>query len=48
MDGIVSLCSKTYHCYGRGKGKFTCKGMNIKNNAINKDKYSDVILTKRT
>ena len=47
-DGIISLCSKTYYCFGDGKDKFSCKGVNKKNNVINKDKYFDVILSKRS
>ena len=43
--GIISLCSKTYYCFGSGKDKFGCKGVNKKNNVINKDKYQDVILS---
>ena len=46
--GIVSLCSKTYYCFGDGKDKFSCKGANKKNNAINKDKYLDVLLSRRS
>ena len=47
-DGIISLCSKTYYCFGDGKDKFSCKGVNKKNNVINKDKYLDVTLSKRS
>ena len=47
-DGIISLCSKTYYCFRTGKDKFSCKGVNKKNNVINKDKYLDVILSKRS
>ena len=47
-DGIVSLCSKTYYCFGDGKDKFSCKGVNKKNNIINKDKYLDELLSKRS
>ena len=36
---IISLCSKTYYCFEDGKDKFSCKGVNKKNNVINKDKY---------
>ena len=47
--GIVSLCiRKTYYCFGGGKDKFSCKGVNKKNNIINKDKYLDVLLSKRS
>jgi hypothetical protein len=41
-SGIVSLCSKTYYCFGGEKDKFSCKGVN-KKNVINKDKYLDVV-----
>ena len=47
-DGIVSLCSKTYYCFGGEKDKYSCKGVNKKNNVINKDKYLDVLLSKRS
>ena len=35
-------------CFGDGKDKFSCKGVNEKNNVINKNKYLDVILSKRS
>ena len=47
-NGIISLCSKTYYCFGDEKDKFSCKGVSKKNNVINKDKYLDVILSKRS
>ena len=47
-NGIISLCSKTYYCFEDGKDKFSCKGVNKKNNVINKDKHLDVILSKRS
>jgi hypothetical protein len=47
-SGIVSLCSKTYYCFGGEKDKYSCKGVNKKNNVINKDKYLDVLLSKRS
>ena len=46
-DGIVSLCSKKYYCFGE-KDKYSCKGVNKKKNVINKDKYLDVLLSKRS
>ena len=46
--GIVSLCSKTYYCFGGEKDKYSCKGVNKNNNVINKDKYLDVLLSKRS
>jgi hypothetical protein len=27
-DGIVSLCSKTYYCFGGEEDKYSCKGVN--------------------
>ena len=33
---------------GDEKDKFSCKGVNKKNNVINKDKYLDVILSKHS
>ena len=27
-NGIISLCSKMYYCFGAGKDKFSCKGVN--------------------
>ena len=47
-EGIISLCSKTYYCFGSGKDTFSCKEVNKKNNFINKNKYLDVILSKRS
>ena len=41
---IIGLCSKTYHFLGL-KDKFSCKGVNKKCNEINKEKYSNVLLT---
>ena len=32
--GVISLCSKTYYCFGDGKDKFSCTGVNKKNNVI--------------
>ena len=46
-DGIVSLCPKTYYCWG-SKDKFSCKGVNKRTNEINKDKYISVLLTKQS
>ena len=46
-DGIVALCSKTYYCWGT-KDKFSCKGVNKRTNDINKEKYINVLLTKRS
>ena len=46
--GIISLCSKTYYCFGNVKDKFSCKGVNKKKNIINEEKFLDVLLSKRS
>ena len=46
-DGIISLCSKTYYCFGRSD-KFSCKGVSKKCNDINKEKYLNVLLSKES
>ena len=46
-DGIIALCSKTYYCFGK-EDKFSCKGINKKTNQITKDKYMDVLLSKKS
>ena len=43
-DGFVGLNSKTYYCWGP-QDKYSCKGVNKKNNTINKDKYLKVLMT---
>ena len=45
-QGIIGLCSKAYYCFG-AKAKFSCKGVDKKCSEINKDKYLNVLLTKR-
>ena len=45
-DGMIGLCSKTNYCFGT-KDKFSCKGVNKRLNAIDKDKYLEVLLTQR-
>ena len=45
-QGIFGLCSKTYSCFG-AKDKFYCEGVNKKCNDIKKEKYLDVLLTKK-
>ena len=45
-DGIIGLCSKTYYCFGP-KDKFSSKGVNKSVNDINKEKYLQVLLTKK-
>jgi len=46
-DGIIALCSKTYYCFGK-EDKFSCKGINKRTNQITKDKYMDVLLSKKS
>ena len=46
-DGIIGLSSKTYYCFG-AYDKFSCKGVNKKTNDINKEKYLNVLLTKKS
>ena len=45
-DGIIGLCSKTYYCFG-AKDKFSCKGVSKGLNAIEKDKYLNVLFTQQ-
>ena len=45
--GIISLCSKTYYCFG-AHDKYSCKGINRRCNEINKDKYLNVLLNKQS
>ena len=46
-DGIIALCSKTFYCFGK-EDKFSCKGINKRTNQITKDKYMDVLLSKKS
>jgi hypothetical protein len=46
-DGIVALCSKIYYCFWK-EDKFSCKGINKRTNEITKDKYMDVLLSKKS
>ena len=46
-DGMIGLCSKTYYCFG-SKDKFSCKGLNKKHNLLDKDKFLDVLVNKRS
>ena len=41
-EGIVSLCSKTYYCFGE-KNKATTKGLNKQQNFLNKEVFLDVL-----
>jgi hypothetical protein len=46
-DGMIALCSKTYYCFGK-EDKFSCKGINKRTNQITKEKYMDVLLSKKS
>ena len=46
-DGIIAFCSKTFYCFGK-EDKFSCKGINKRTNQITKDKYMDVLLSKKS
>ena len=45
-EGMIGLCTKTCYCFGE-KNKFSCKGVNKKLNAIDKEKYLQVLQTQR-
>ncbi len=44
-EGIIALCSKTYFCFGATE-KFSCKGLNRRNNQLTKEKYMTVLNTR--
>ena len=46
-DGIVSLCSKTYYCFG-DKPKCTTKGLNKRQNSLDKEAFLEVLNTQKT
>ena len=43
-EGFVGLCSKTYYCFG-AKDKYSTKGLNKRNNKIDKQVFFDVLKT---
>ena len=45
-DGIIGLCSKMYFSFNDLKSKYCCKGVNKRTNAIDKDTYLRVLLSK--
>ncbi|PIK33652.1 hypothetical protein BSL78_29538 [Apostichopus japonicus] len=47
-DGIVSLNSKCYYCFGSDKEKVSCKGVNGNSAILTKDKFLEVIQNKRS
>jgi len=43
----VSLCSKTYYCFG-DKDKYSCKGISKRQNDLTKDTYLNVLKTQES
>ena len=46
-DGFIGLCSKTYYCFG-ATDKSTTKGLNKRQNDIDKDKFLAVLTNRRS
>ena len=46
-DGFVSLCSKTYYCFG-STDKFSTKGLSKRQNVIDKDVFLAVLTNRRS
>ena len=46
-DGFIGLCSKTYNCFG-STNKCTTKGLNKRQNDIDKDKFLAVLTNRRS
>ena len=46
-DGFIGLCSKTYYCFG-ATDKSTSKGLNKRQNDIDKDKFLAVLTNRRS
>ena len=46
-DGFIGLCSKTYYCFGE-TDKCTTKGLNKRQNDIDKDKFLAVLTNRRS
>ena len=46
-DGFIGLCSKTYYCFG-STNKCTAKGLNKRQNDIDKDKFLAVLTNRRS
>ena len=44
--GFVGLCSKTYYCFG-DKDKFSTKGLNKRNNEIDKEVFLNVLKSRK-
>ena len=46
-DGFIGLCSKTYYCFGK-TNKCTTKGLNKRQNDIDKDAFLSVLTNRRS
>ena len=46
-DGFIGLCSKTYYCFG-AIDKYTTKGLNKRQNDIDKDAFLAVLTNRRS
>ena len=46
-DGFIGLCSKTYYCFG-STDKCTTKGLNKRQNTIDKDAFLSVLTNRRS
>ena len=46
-EGFIGLCSKTYYCFGK-TNKCTTKGLNKRQNDIDKDKFLSVLTNRRS
>ena len=46
-DGFIGLCSKTYYCFG-STNKCTTKGLNKRQNDIDKEKFLAVLTNRRS
>ena len=46
-DGFIGLCSKTYYCFG-STDKCTTKGLNKRQNTIDKDAFLNVLTSRRS
>ena len=46
-DGFIGLCSKTYYCFG-ATDKSTTKGLNKRQNDIDKDAFLNVLTNRRS
>ena len=44
-EGMISLCSKTYHCFG-DYSKTSTKGLSKNHNTLDKDSFMQVLTTK--